>query len=43
MKKTSLLIMAIMLVGIASAQFAGTMRGQQTEPLPEGFKPASNI
>ena len=36
-----LLIAACMLYGDASAQFAGVMRGQEPEPLPEGFKPAS--
>jgi len=30
-----------MICSISSAQFAGGMRGQKEEPLPEGFKPAS--
>jgi enterochelin esterase-like enzyme len=41
MKKISIVLIAVMLYGIASAQFAGVMRNQQEEPLPEGFKPAS--
>jgi enterochelin esterase-like enzyme len=41
MKKVILILAAIMMYSIASAQFAGIMRGQQVEPLPEGFKPAS--
>jgi enterochelin esterase-like enzyme len=41
MKKIIFIITAIMICGIASAQFAGFRRGQQVEPLPEGFKPAS--
>ena len=41
MKKAVLIITGIMICNIASAQFAGMMRGQQPEPLPEGFKPAS--
>jgi enterochelin esterase-like enzyme len=41
MKKV-LFIVAALLVGVmASAQFAGIQRGQQAEPLPEGFKPSS--
>lgn len=41
MKKV-LFIAASLLVGVmASAQFSGIQRGQQTEPLPEGFKPSS--
>ena len=41
MKKV-LFIVAALLVGVmASAQFAGIQRGQQEEPLPEGFKPSS--
>ena len=35
------IIAAFMVCNIASAQFAGIMRGQKEEPLPEGFKPAS--
>ncbi len=41
MKKVIFILTAIMICDIASAQFAGGMRGQQAEPLPEGFKPAS--
>jgi enterochelin esterase-like enzyme len=42
MKKIILTIFyAFMICTTASAQFAGIMRGQKPEPLPEGFKPAS--
>lgn len=41
MKKVTLFLSVMMICGIASAQFAGGMRGQQPEPLPEGYKPAS--
>ena len=41
MKKVIFIIALIMVCDIASAQFASAMRGQQVEPLPEGFKPAS--
>jgi enterochelin esterase-like enzyme len=41
MKKLIFILAAFMICGISSAQFAGVMRGQQVEPLPEGFKPAS--
>jgi enterochelin esterase-like enzyme len=41
MKKVIFILAAIMICGIASSQFAGGMRGQQEDPLPEGFKPAS--
>ncbi len=41
MKKVILFLTALMICGITSAQFAGVMRGQQEEPLPEGFKPSS--
>jgi enterochelin esterase-like enzyme len=41
MKKIIFIITAIMICGITSGQFAGFRRGQQVEPLPEGFKPAS--
>lgn len=41
MKKTILVSAAIIVCEVASAQFAGFMRGQKEEPLPEGFKPAS--
>lgn len=45
MKKTSSLLVALLLFSVnAHAQFAGAMRGQQEEPLPEGYKPsATNI
>ncbi len=41
--KTYLLlpILILLLSNFASAQFAGMMRGQKQEPLPEGYKPAS--
>jgi enterochelin esterase-like enzyme len=41
MKKSIFILIAVIFGSIASAQFAGGFRGQQTEPLPEGFKPAS--
>ncbi len=41
MKKAIFILSTIIIYNIASAQFAGMMRGQQVEPLPEGFKPAS--
>ncbi|HPR30581.1 MAG TPA: alpha/beta hydrolase-fold protein [Prolixibacteraceae bacterium] len=41
MKTSFLFLIAILVGNLASAQFAGMMRGQQAEPLPEGFKPAS--
>jgi len=41
MKKIIFIIAALLICGMSSAQFAGIMRGQQEEPLPEGFKPAS--
>lgn len=41
MKKIALFLFTMMICGIASAQFAGGMRGQQPEPLPDGFKPSS--
>jgi enterochelin esterase-like enzyme len=41
MKNVILILTTIIIHGMTSAQFAGTMRDQQTEPLPEGFKPAS--
>jgi enterochelin esterase-like enzyme len=41
MKKVIFIVAALMICGSLSAQFAGAMRGQQVEPLPEGFKPAS--
>ncbi len=41
MKKLIFTLSAIIICGIASAQFAGVMRGQQQEPLPEGFKPSA--
>ncbi len=41
MKKIALFFSVMMICGIVSAQFAGGMRGQQQEPLPEGYKPSS--
>ena len=41
MKKVIFIVAAIMICGMASAQFAGGMRNQQVEPLPDGFKPSS--
>jgi enterochelin esterase family protein len=41
MKKSLLILTTLFIFGITSAQFAGGMRGQKPEPLPEGFKPAS--
>jgi enterochelin esterase-like enzyme len=41
MKKIALFLVAIMIYGVATAQFAGVMHGNQEEPLPEGFKPSS--
>jgi len=41
MKKVALLLSVMMICTIASAQFAGGMRGQQPEPLPDGYKPSS--
>ena len=41
MKRITFILMATLICGIASAQFAGVQRGQQIPPLPEGFKPAS--
>jgi enterochelin esterase-like enzyme len=41
MKKVISLLAAILICGITSAQFAGVQRGQQEQPLPEGFKPSS--
>jgi enterochelin esterase-like enzyme len=41
MKKVISVLAAILICGITSAQFAGARRGQQVEPLPEGFKPSS--
>jgi enterochelin esterase-like enzyme len=41
MKKVISILATILICGITSAQFAGVQRGQQEEPLPEGFKPAS--
>ncbi len=41
MKRITFILMATLICGIASAQFAGVQRGQQPQPLPEGFKPAS--
>ena len=41
MKKILYIAITMMMSNLISAQFAGGMRGQQAEPLPEGFKPAS--
>lgn len=41
MKKNALFLSLMLICGIASAQFAGGMRGQQQEPLPDGYKPSS--
>ncbi len=41
MKKLISVLTAIMICGITSAQFSGVQRGQQEQPLPEGFKPSS--
>ena len=41
MKRLIFIVVAMMMYGITSAQFAGIQRGQQPEPLPAGFKPAS--
>jgi len=41
MKKLTFIALILLICGYASAQFAGIMRGQKPEPLPEGFKPAS--
>jgi len=41
MKKLIFIAVAVLTAFFATAQFAGGMRGQQAEPLPEGFKPAS--
>jgi len=41
MKKIFIFLAVMMICGVASAQFAGIMQGQQEQPLPEGFKPAS--
>ncbi|HNT93229.1 MAG: esterase [Bacteroidales bacterium] len=41
MKKIALFLSVMMICSITSAQFAGGMFGQQPEPLPDGYKPAS--
>ena len=41
MKKVISILAAILICGITSAQFASVQRGQQEQPLPEGFKPSS--
>lgn len=41
MKKVALFLSVMLICGIASAQFAGGMRGHQQEPLPDGYKPSS--
>ncbi|MBU3821400.1 esterase [Flavobacteriaceae bacterium XHP0103] len=41
MKKLIFMFAAMMFYGLLSAQFAGIQRGQQADPLPEGYKPSS--
>jgi enterochelin esterase family protein len=41
MKKLFVTVALTMVCGLASAQFAGIMRGGEPEKLPDGFKPAS--
>jgi enterochelin esterase family protein len=41
MKKVIFILATIIICGIASAQFSGVQRGQQEQPLPEGFNPSS--
>lgn len=41
MKKTSFTLIFLLISYFSFAQFAGMMRGQQAESLPEGFKPSS--
>ncbi len=41
MKRITFILMATLMYGFATAQFAGVQRGQQIPSLPEGFKPAS--
>ena len=41
MKKTSFTLVFLLISYFSFAQFAGMMRGQQAEALPEGFKPSS--
>jgi enterochelin esterase family protein len=41
MKRVFLIATALLVGAMASAQFSGIQRGQQAEPLPEGFKPSS--
>ncbi len=41
MKEIFLFVAAITIFGMAPAQSPGARRGQQLEPMPEGFKPAS--
>lgn len=41
MKRTILILIAVLMCSFTSAQFAGAMRGRQEKPLPEGYKPAS--
>lgn len=41
MKKVLFTLVTFLICSIVSAQFAGIQRGQQEDPLPEGFKPSS--
>ncbi len=41
MKKVALYLSVMMVCIVASARFAGGMRGQKPEPHPDGYKPAS--
>jgi enterochelin esterase-like enzyme len=41
MKNIILILTTIIIHGMTSAQFAGVQRGQQENPLPPGYKPAS--
>jgi enterochelin esterase family protein len=41
MRRNLFILIAVLSSAVAYAQFAGVMRSQQEEPLPEGFKPAS--
>ncbi len=41
MKKVITVLFVVLICSATYAQFAGIQRGQQEEPLPEGFKPSS--
>ena len=41
MKKVISIFAALVISGIVSAQFAGIQRGNQPDPLPEGYKPSA--